>query len=378
MGAAGDFARQRDRICKPALLLRAVAIFACLAAAGCISRPDSGALAIVNAAPEASTADVFVATTRARAADGEAFTSMRAPGLNFGRYKISIPPNHTPAAIEWPSATPADAKTSFAAIDRSNFDEKSFLAAVDRAAAAKGGQAMIFVHGYNTGFAEALFRVAQLDHDRGVSVVSVLFAWPSKGELTGYVADRDSAAYSRDYLEKLLGDVERLPHVRSVTLAAHSLGSWLAIEALRQSRIRGRQLPKLNDVILAAADIDVELFQTQLAAIGKLHHPITLLTAQDDGALAFSRRIGGNVDRVGLAAINEPRVAEAVKKFGVRLIDVTSAPAQSSVNHDRYVSSVPVLAKLLMGGAGEGGPPPGDLAPGIYVLDVTSKSLENK
>lgn len=352
---------------------------AALPLAGCASRPDSAVLTPVAAsAPGATPVDIFVATSRARSEPGRnLFTANRSPTLNFAQFTISIPPNHVAAAIEWPSSLPADPKTSFATIGQTALDTKAFLADVNRAAAAnKSGDVLIFIHGYNTTFEEALFRLAQLRHDVGRPVVPVLFAWPSRGEVSGYVADRDSAAYSRDYLEQLINDIHRLPNVRYVALAAHSMGSWLTVESLRQIKLRGRQLPKLSEVVLAAADIDVELFQTQLMAIGKLPRPITLLTSRDDGALAFSRRIGGNIDRVGLAMTDDPKVAEGVKRFGVRVIDVTSAPSDSSFKHDRYVTSVPVLAKLAaFGGVG---PPPGDVAPGIYIFDARTQSLNNR
>ena len=63
-----------------------------------------------------------------------------------------------------------------------------------------GRRVLIFVHGFNTRFEEAVYRFAQIVHDARVDVAPVLFTWPSGGNVTDYVYDRDSAVYSRDAL----------------------------------------------------------------------------------------------------------------------------------------------------------------------------------
>ena len=67
-----------------------------------------------------------------------------------------------------------------------------------------GRRVLIFVHGFNTRFEEAVYRFAQIVHDARVDVAPVLFTWPSGGSVTDYVYDRDSAVYSRDALEAVL------------------------------------------------------------------------------------------------------------------------------------------------------------------------------
>ena len=71
---------------------------------------------------------------------------------------------------------------------------------------------MIFVHGYNTNFAEGLYRQAQMLQGLRQARASVHFAWPSAASAQGYVFDRESALFSRDALERVMhadGAVER-------------------------------------------------------------------------------------------------------------------------------------------------------------------------
>jgi alpha-beta hydrolase superfamily lysophospholipase len=58
-----------------------------------------------------------------------------------------------------------------------------------------------------------------------------------------------------------------------VHILAHSMGAWLAIEALRENAISGSPdlNGKLGDVMLAAPDIDLNVFRQQLARLDPSH-----------------------------------------------------------------------------------------------------------
>ncbi|MGO7733712.1 alpha/beta hydrolase, partial [Rhizobium johnstonii] len=69
---------------------------------------------------------------------------------------------------------------------------------------------------------------------------------------------------------------------------------------LRQIAIRnGHVAPKINNVILASPDLDFDVFGRQFASLGKERPQFTIFVSQDDRALALSRRISVNVDRLG-------------------------------------------------------------------------------
>jgi esterase/lipase superfamily enzyme len=81
---------------------------------------------------------------------------------------------------------------------------------------------------------------------------------------------------------------------------AHSMGTWLAMESLRQMAIRdGRVAPKIDNVILASPDIDVDVFARQWTEMGEHRPKFTIFVSQDDRALAASRFISGDVQRLG-------------------------------------------------------------------------------
>ena len=96
----------------------------------------------------------------------------------------------------------------------------------------------------------------------------VLFTWPSRGQALSYFYDRESANYSRDALEAVLQAIVKDLRVSEVSVLAHSLGNFVAVEAIRQMAIRNHGLsPKIKDIMLASPDIDVDVFRRQIAEI---------------------------------------------------------------------------------------------------------------
>jgi esterase/lipase superfamily enzyme len=132
------------------------------------------------------------------------------------------------------------------------------------------------VHGFNNRFDDAVYRFAQIVHDSKVPAIPFLFTWPSRGEmkLRAYTYDRESANYSRDALESLLAMLAGFPEVTEVNLLAHSMGNWVALEALRGRSMRGGQTPnsvkadKLKNAMLVAPDVDVDVFRMQIQRMG--------------------------------------------------------------------------------------------------------------
>ena len=65
-------------------------------------------------------------------------------------------------------------------------------------------QAVVFVHGYNTSFDNALYRTAQIAYDLEFDGATFLYSWPSGGAVASYTYDRESAQASEPYLREFL------------------------------------------------------------------------------------------------------------------------------------------------------------------------------
>ncbi|MFC5586856.1 alpha/beta hydrolase [Nitratireductor kimnyeongensis] len=204
------------------------------------------------------------------------------------------------------------------------------------------GRALVFVHGYNTGFTGAVYRSAQIFHDAGYNGTPILFSWPSAERTLDYVYDYNSATAARDALEDTLRLISRAGAKR-IDIVAHSMGSWIAMEALRQLAISGdRDLGgKLADVILASPDLDVDVFKTQMRRYGVPSKTFLVLTASNDRALNLSGFIAGNQTRLG--AYNE---VSSLTALGVTVVDVSKVKAGGWLNHTKFAEN-PLLVRLL-------------------------------
>lgn len=317
---------------------------------GCASRPGPELLTPVAQVSEARLIPVFVATTRTRQApDVNAFTNDRSASLNFARYTISVPPGHTPAKIEWPSGTP-DPRVSFATVDQAGLSVATFRneVAAPRPATRMGKRdVIVFVHGYNENFQEALFRLAGMAADAQIDATPILFSWPSQGALSGYVADKDSVTYSRDYLVQTLTMLAADPRIGKITVLGHSMGGWLTAEALRQLRMtrQDRVLARL-EVVLAAPDIDVDVFRSQMTVIGRMPQPMTVLVSKDDRALRVSSLITTDRPRVGALDVENPLVQEAAQKGNIRIVDISNLPSGDGFNHSRFTALAALYPKV--------------------------------
>ena len=243
---------------------------------------------------------VFIGTTRVLA-EG-AFGQERSEEMRFARFDVSIPPQRTRGDINWPTRfeKPNPARhflTTKEVLYPSNPD---FRADLQGNLAANGYEAVIFVHGYNNNFAEGVYRVAQFSHDLEIPGAVVHYAWPSAAKPLGYVYDRDSALFARDGLERLIDEVSAAG-ARRILLVAHSMGSGLAMEALRQAAIRGDQaaLGSIAGVILISPDVDVDVFRSQVSAIGVLPQPFLIFGSDRDRLLGLSARLTGQRERLG-------------------------------------------------------------------------------
>ena len=323
---------------------------------GCSARPDSSVLTPVLSPPSyTQKVDMLVATTRGLGTveDSQEFTAERSIKLNYSALTISIPRTHVAGKIEWPDTGPPDLAQNFTTANREILAGGEFISRLRarvRSGGAQSQSVLVFVHGYNTLYQESVYRFAQIIHDSGFTGTAVLFAWPSRGKAPLYLADRDSTNYSRDYLEQVLSQISAVPEVKRVDILAHSLGNWLAMETLRQAKMKGHGDfgGKLGEVVLASPDIDVNVFRTQLDVIGRLREPITILVSGDDKILSLSSALAGGVERVGGVAGSDPRVIAGAQRYNLRVVDLTKVQG-GTTGHDKLAESSALLSALGQG-----------------------------
>lgn len=326
--------------------------------AGCGSRPAPALDVVARSAVGTSEVTLFAAATRRPVDDvGLRFGPERTLSARFSTISVSLPPNHRIGEITWPQGGKADPATTFSVArfeDVPREKANSTLAAAVRSSGRS--HVLLFIHGYNTRFDEAVFRLAQIAHDSAAPVTPVLFSWASWGSLSAYPYDRESAAIARDALEDLMARLAREPSVSRVTVLAHSMGGWLTLEALRQMAIRDKAIPaKIGDVMLAAPDVDVDVAAAQGRALqsARTRPKLTLFVSSDDRALKASRLLWGSRDRLGSLDPTQEPYRTNLQRSGVQVYDLTKESGEDSLNHGKFASSpavVQLIGRRLAGG----------------------------
>ena len=211
----------------------------------------------------------------------------------------------------------------------------------------------VFIHGYNTMLAEGLYRFTQIVDDANAPGSRCYSPGRRGVTLTDYVYDSNSATAARDELERTL----RLVFASNADndILAHSIGNWVTVEALRRFRISAKLPPirKLGAVVLAAPDIDIDVFKAQMRRFGKPRKPFFIIVSRDDKALRFSDFIAGGKQRLG--AYNNDAELTAL---GAVVIDMTNVKANDPSNHAKFAQLAeiaPEMREVLEGGVAKNG-----------------------
>jgi len=210
---------------------------------------------------------------------------------------------------------------------------------------------LVFVHGFNNRFDEAVYRFAQIVQDSKAPVIPVLFSWPSKGrvQLAAYKDDVQAANDSRSAFKQLLTTIAANPSVREITVLCHSAGCWPGLEALGPRSIRFSKRGEVKNVLLVAPDVDVDVFRTDVQQTGKPRPRIAVFVSHDDQALKISRSIWGK-PRLGDANLDQAYWGE-FEREGVLVFDLSNLQGNA---HSRAFEDVTSVMGMIQRRLAEG------------------------
>ncbi|MDC9809919.1 alpha/beta hydrolase [Rhizobium binxianense] len=341
---------------------RAVPVFVALSlvTSGCANRVQDVLQPIAAAPAGTSRVTMLVATTRKPSEDpGKLFSGDRGTAISLNSVDVSIPPdrNRKIGEVQWPSRMPPNPQREFAVTQVAKVQSEGQAFDWYRKNRNTKHQVIIFVHGFNNTYADAVFRFAQIVHDSGTDAAPILFTWPSRGRVFDYLYDKESANYSRRALEDLILQAVKSPDVSDVTILAHSMGGWLAAEALRGVAMREKSIPaKVKNVVLASPDIDIDVFRRQFTEMGPKRPHFVILTSTRDKALEMSSWLSGGVSRVGGSDLRP--YAPLLDELGVSVIDTSAIATNDPLGHNAFADSpeiVRLLGRRLAGQSLEGG-----------------------
>jgi esterase/lipase superfamily enzyme len=234
---------------------------------------------------------------------------------------------------------------------------------------------VVFVHGFNNSFDDAVKSTAQLCSDFGPrDFTCIALTWPaggSRGAFLGYNVDRESGEFSVSDVMKALRIVSDTPGLREWHFIAHSRGTDVLSSALKDLSIESyvSETPmskrRAGNIIFAAPDMDLDVAFSKLFSPvsdpdlkyghkpapdvtlnpGRLH--LTVYASDSDGALGMSEFLYGSQLRLGrLDAHSNPDAMRLAPHFADLADFISVEGGEGLIGHSYFLSNPRVRADM--------------------------------
>lgn len=267
--------------------------------------------------------------------------------FQIGVCRVSIPRVHDVGKLEAPSIlrleVHEDEKKHVVLQSVAKLDAKEYYGRMaDRVANSERRELFVFIHGYNVTFEDAARRTAQMHFDLDFQGAPIFYSWPSQGALLEYTIDETNVAWTAPHFKQFLLDVVAQSGAKSINVIAHSMGNRALSAAVKDISVELDQERKLfNQVVLAAPDIDAEIFQRDIVpAMRATSEKVTLYASSNDQALIASKLVHG-YPRAGESGDNMMIIPN------IDTIDVSSVQT-NFVGHTYYGDSDVILADVCL------------------------------
>jgi len=291
--------------------------------------------------------DVIYVTNRNAAGDpaecdDTSFGISPSDKLSYGVCTFNVPKRHPVGGFEVAPNPRADPHQYFRLLNYAPLDERSLA---ERLRQKQGSDILVFIHGFNVKFQEAVLRAAQIAYDLKFQGPVVLFSWPAGAE-EGLLS---SAMVTRTYSDNLSNALKTVSLAQAffkqlagldqtVHVMVHSMGHQVTLRALSQLA-QSSDKPFIGELILNAPDFPVKDFQKVLPQLKKVANRVTVYCSYNDNAIAASETYNKN-----------RRMGACERVSGTDMINVggIDAPALGvgGLGHG-YYSSRPILTDIF-------------------------------
>jgi len=309
---------------------------------------------------DAQSVRVIFATNRTRSAtfDGATtnpvepmFLAERDTQLHFGCAQIAIA---TEPVADGAAGSPAAVATVIDSsrpptLVRAHYlageleDYASYVRLIDTHKTKDNSRALLFIHGYNTSFRWALDKAALVAAHANYAGKIYMFSWPSNELFYRYLADLDAADDAVNLMEAFIKSILHDRNVRTLDIVAHSMGSRQILAALEklhgtfhrsaavgdpvsvEEERRSQERLRLGQVVLAAPDVDPDVFRDKVTALAPFASRITVYVSRADSILRLRRLFLGGRSRAGTYSSGEDPVLgrSGHDTAGVHVIDAS-------------------------------------------------------
>jgi len=259
-----------------------------------------------------------------------------------GTCTITVPARHEIGNID--SAPSEDNSPYFTIRDFKPFSKNRFYKKIK---SDKFEEIIVFVHGFNVRFEDAVLRASQIKYDLKFPGKVVLYTWPAGSPADGllgqifikqvYKQNFRNAISSRPVFREFLQELSEKTG-KKIHLVVHSMGHQIALNSLAEIGNNNNQ-KIVEQLILNAPDYDVREFNSIKSYILKTSRRVTLYCSPGDNALLASSQVNAS-----------HRLGSCKKTQGVDVVNVNPIDQPllgvGGLGHG-YYSSRPVLTDVF-------------------------------
>jgi esterase/lipase superfamily enzyme len=236
---------------------------------------------------------IFYATDRAR--KGKGYSNRREPNdsLHLGTCDVTIPTDRRMGSLEsprwWRLQFTWNPKKHVVLQEISELPEPDFFGRLrSELLNAEQRSILVFIHGYCVSFEDGARRTAQLSYDLGFTGTPMLYSWPSAASFQAYPVDEETINWTKTHLAHFLTDVVCKTQPEMVHIVAHSMGNR-ALARMLEAFPQRNESSVLNEIVLAAPDIDTGEFLHLAQSIQCTAKRFTLYASSNDKAIQASQ-----------------------------------------------------------------------------------------
>ncbi len=240
--------------------------------------------------------------------------------IKSGICKINVPKNHAVGEIPLAKDNRQSSKDYFKILESKSLEFQDLVTKIK----SSNRVPLVFVHGFNVRFEEAVLRLSQIAYDLKYQGPVIVFTWPA-GAGDGffeqsflnktYENNSLNAKSSVVIFKKFLSDLK--DQNLKINLMVHSMGHQVVLPALKEIADSNLQNTVINNLILNAPDFDVNDFRIMVKNIKKVSDNTTLYCSYNDKAMIASKtfnngeRLGAcasfdNIDVINVSSIDDP------------------------------------------------------------------------
>jgi esterase/lipase superfamily enzyme len=260
---------------------------------------------------ETKAIEVFVATNRNSKSSffgcgDENFGVDVGDKLRFGACKINVPKNHNTGEINL-GDNRQSSNDYFKVLSGKNLDEAALIKTLKEAKR----PVLIFVHGFNVKYNEAILRASGIAYDLKYQGPIVLFTWPS-GSKGGFFEEKlmnktyeNNLASAQKSIEDFKNFLLKLKENDvEINLMVHSMGHQVVLPALAKINQQKPNTIFVNNLILNAPDFEVAQFRNLTKNLKQISQNTTLYCSYNDKAMLASQTLNSN-ERLGACTFSE-------------------------------------------------------------------------